>query len=147
MRRALLPVLTLLLALPVAGRAQVSAETREAIETANARWMEAVNSDDGETVAGLYTSDAFLLPPGSEPIGGTEDVRAFWTAAASAGNQFELDTRELYGVGDMLAEVGGYVLTAPTGAHLDHGKYMVLWKKEDGEWKLFRDIWNSSMTD
>jgi uncharacterized protein (TIGR02246 family) len=147
MRRTLLAVLTAMLVLPVSARAQVPAGTREAIETANARWMEAVNSGDGETVASLYAPDAFLLPPGSEPIGGSEDVRAFWTAASSAGNQFELDTREIYGMGDMVAEVGGYVLTSPTGAHLDHGKYMVLWKKEDGEWKLFRDMWNSSMTD
>jgi ketosteroid isomerase-like protein len=28
---------------------------------------------------------------------------------------------------------------------LDKGKYIVIWKQEDGQWKLHRDIFNSSM--
>ena len=28
---------------------------------------------------------------------------------------------------------------------LDRGKYVVVWKKRDGEWKLYCDIGNTSM--
>ena len=27
---------------------------------------------------------------------------------------------------------------------VDKGNYIVVWKKDDGKWKIFRDIWNSS---
>jgi hypothetical protein len=28
---------------------------------------------------------------------------------------------------------------------LDQGKYIVIWKREKGQWKLHRDIFNSSV--
>ncbi len=28
---------------------------------------------------------------------------------------------------------------------LDKGKYVVVWKKQNGNWKMYRDIWNSNM--
>ena len=31
------------------------------------------------------------------------------------------------------------------GKEIDHGKYMELWRLEKGEWKLHRDIFNSSV--
>lgn len=31
------------------------------------------------------------------------------------------------------------------GKQLDKGKYIVLWKKEEGKWKLFRDCYNSDL--
>jgi ketosteroid isomerase-like protein len=31
------------------------------------------------------------------------------------------------------------------GKQIDKGKYIVLWKKEDGKWKLFRDCYNSDL--
>jgi ketosteroid isomerase-like protein len=37
-----------------------------------------------------------------------------------------------------------WTLKGKDGAELDHGKYVVIWKKEAGGWKLHRDIWNSS---
>ncbi len=27
--------------------------------------------------------------------------------------------------------------------NVDKGKYIVVWKKENGDWKVWRDIWNS----
>jgi ketosteroid isomerase-like protein len=29
---------------------------------------------------------------------------------------------------------------------LDKGKYVAVWKKENGTWKMYRDIWNSNMS-
>jgi hypothetical protein len=33
---------------------------------------------------------------------------------------------------------------AQDGSILDTGKYIVIWKRENGAWKWHRDIWNSS---
>jgi ketosteroid isomerase-like protein len=37
------------------------------------------------------------------------------------------------------------VATSPDGKHLDHGPYLTFYKKADGAWKIYRDIWNSSI--
>jgi ketosteroid isomerase-like protein len=46
--------------------------------------------------------------------------------------------------GDTAHEVGTWVLKAKDGTAVDNGKYIVIWKKEGGQWRLHRDIWNSS---
>jgi ketosteroid isomerase-like protein len=35
-------------------------------------------------------------------------------------------------------------MQAEGGQVIDNGKYVVLWRREAGQWKLHRDIWNSS---
>jgi hypothetical protein len=31
------------------------------------------------------------------------------------------------------------------GHVIDKGKYVEIWKKENGEWKIYADIWNTSL--
>jgi ketosteroid isomerase-like protein len=47
--------------------------------------------------------------------------------------------------GDMAYEVGKLTLKGEDGTVLDSGKYVVIWKRENGQWRLHRDIWNTSM--
>jgi hypothetical protein len=47
--------------------------------------------------------------------------------------------------GDSAYEVGKYTLGGEGGQVMNQGKYIVIWKKQGGEWKLYRDIWNTSM--
>ena len=42
-------------------------------------------------------------------------------------------------------EVGAYVNESADKTHLDHGKYVVIWKFVDGRWQMFRDTWATSM--
>ncbi|MBT8400835.1 MAG: DUF4440 domain-containing protein, partial [Rhodothermia bacterium] len=56
-----------------------------------------------------------------------------------------IKTREVMDAGDWAVEVGSFVANSADGEHLDHGPYMALWKKVDGKWMLYRDMWNSSM--
>jgi len=55
-----------------------------------------------------------------------------------------LETLELEGHGETVYEVGKYTLRGTAGELLDQGKYLVVWKREKGRWRLHRDIWNSS---
>jgi ketosteroid isomerase-like protein len=57
----------------------------------------------------------------------------------------KLDTVEVEGFGDMAYEVGKYALSGKTGKVSDQGKYIVVWKKVRGQWKLHRDIFNSNV--
>jgi len=44
--------------------------------------------------------------------------------------------------GDLACETGIVRLVATDGT-LSQARYVVVWKREGGQWKLHRDIWNS----
>ena len=56
-----------------------------------------------------------------------------------------LESMEIEGMGDSAFEIGKYVLFGDGDQALDNGKFIVIWKEVEGEWKLHRDIFNSSM--
>jgi len=57
----------------------------------------------------------------------------------------KLEIIEVEGHGDTAIEVGKYTLSGEAGQVLDRGKYIIIFKQVDGQWKLHRDIFNSSM--
>lgn len=94
-----------------------------------------------------YTSDAKIYPPGSESISGNTAIGTFWKAVYESGvKRAKLDTVEAEQTGDQIVEVGNYTLYGDNDAQLDTGKYIVVWKQENGDWKLHRDIWNTSVS-
>ena len=121
-------------------------ELKNAIAAANRNFMDTFAREDAEGMGKLYTTDGQLLPANSDFITGTEAIQAFWQAVMDMGiKTAELKTVELDGYGDAAFEVGRYTLGGEGGQVLDKGKYVVIWKQEDGQWKLHRDIWNTSM--
>jgi ketosteroid isomerase-like protein len=56
----------------------------------------------------------------------------------------KLETVEVAGDGNTAYEVGQFTLQGAEGQVFDAGKYVVIWKQEAGQWKIHRDIWNSS---
>jgi uncharacterized protein (TIGR02246 family) len=127
------------------GLAQAQSDVRAAIEAANAQWMAKFNQGDSAGVAALYTANGQLFPPYSDIVSGTPAIAQFWRGAMDAGiKKVKLDIVEAEGHGDMAHEVGKYTLMGDGDKVLDSGKYVVIWKRQDGQWKLHRDIWNSS---
>jgi len=92
----------------------------------------------------IYTADATLLPPGAPMIAGRENIRSFWQTAIEAMNPTggALDTLSLEVHGDAAVEIGRARIES-AGPTLD-AKYVVVWKREDGSWKLHIDTWNSN---
>ena len=115
------------------------------IESANRTFEETFARGDADGMAALYTEDGQLLPTGSDVISGRSAIADFWQGAFDAGlARAELTTVELESAGDAAYEVGRYRLSLEDGQVADEGKYVVVWKREDGHWKLHRDIWNTS---
>lgn len=114
----------------------------------SAAWEAAWNAGDIAAVAALYTEDAVLLPPGSEPVEGRAAIQAYWQEVYDAmpGVKTDLETIEHEVFDGVTIERGSYVNTDPDGAHLDHGKFVAIWTNVDGEWRIARDIFNTSMT-
>jgi len=116
------------------------------IASANENFMNAFNQGDAAGMAALYTENGQVLPPNGEFVTGKQAVQMFWQAVMDMGiKEIKLDIIEVEDHGDTAIEVSGYTLKGAGEQVLDKGKYIVIWKKENGQWKLHQDIFNSSM--
>lgn len=121
-------------------------DVRAAIEASNRAFGEAVRAGDTAAIAALYTEGGAVLPPNGSKATGREAVMQFWGGALTGGVAGAVLTTEevAYAGGDTAAEVGSAVLTAKDGSVADEGKYVVLWRRDAGAWRMHRDIWNSN---
>lgn len=118
----------------------------EEIHAANGRFVEAVRTGNAAAMPALYTKDGQVLPPNGDAVSGEKAIAAFWQNFVGLGiRDARPVTLEVIPMGDVAIEVGTYSLHAPDGARIDRGKIMVVWKEEDGTWKMHRDMWNSSV--
>jgi uncharacterized protein (TIGR02246 family) len=128
-----------------------SAADEEAIRSQVARWLELIKSKDSAAIAKMYTEDGALMPPNAPISKGQAAIQQTWASMMSAPG-FELtfapEQIVLSGSADMALDRGTYKMTvAPSGkAQVDTGKYVVVWRKVDGEWKAAADIINSDLS-
>ena len=121
-------------------------QIRDAIESADEVFMETFRKGDAAGLAALYTEEGQLMPPNADFQTGGQAIQAFWQGAMDAGiTEARIQIREVEAHGDTAIEVGEYTLHGEVGVQLDVGKYIVIWKREGGQWKLHRDIFNSSL--
>lgn len=122
-----------------------TSDIRAHIESANTDFVAAFKRGDAAAMAALYTAQGQLLPANSDVVRGTAAIRQFWQGIIDMGLQDAvLETLELEAHGDTAIEVGRYKLLAAAGVLADSGKYLVVWKNQDGAWRLHRDIWTTS---
>jgi uncharacterized protein (TIGR02246 family) len=126
---------------------QTTSDVLEEIRTANQLFEQNFASGNPKGIASLYTSDGILLPPGADMQKGTDAIKGFWQMVMGLGiKTARLKTVEVDQEGETAIETGQYELGGAAGERMDHGKYMVIWKREDGQWKLHKDIWNTSVS-
>jgi uncharacterized protein (TIGR02246 family) len=128
------------------GAVPALAQDRTTIEKLNDVWTAAFNKGDAAAVAALYTEDAYVLPPGSEIVRGRAAIEAFWRQAAQQMGDAKLTTADVLPLGPEAArEIGTVILKTKTQPPQEVvGKYVVIWRKTAGEWKLATDIWNTN---
>ena len=107
---------------------------------------EAFAQGKADDIAKCYSERGMLLPTGYDFIRGMEEIQAFWQKAIDMGiTQLKLDVIELEQHDDTAVEMSHYKMLGPDLQVIDHGKGIVIWKYEQGTWKIFRDIWTSSI--
>jgi len=118
---------------------------RAAIAVPIAHFTAAFSRGDAAGAAAIYTADGQVLPPNSAIFSGQQAIQTFWQGAMDMGiKTVQLETVEVEGDGHTVYEVGTFTLQGAAGQVIDTGKYVVIWKQEAGQWKLHRDIFNSS---
>ena len=109
-------------------------------------FISAFNNGNAKGVAMNYTENAKIMPTNSDVIQGLEGIEAFWKGAMDMGlKKAEIEIIQAEGLGDTAIDEGRYKLFLGNGQQADHGKYIVIWRKVGGSWKMDLDIWNSSM--
>src|SRR5262245_58778389 len=121
------------------------ADLRAAIEANNKKWAEALGRGDAAGIAAHYTPTAQLLPANGNVLVGTQAMQKYWQDAITSGfKAVTLTTLEVESCGDTAYEVGKYTVPGEAGKVLDIGDYVVIWKRDKGQWKLHRDIWTTN---
>jgi uncharacterized protein (TIGR02246 family) len=125
--------------------AEQQTTVRAAIEAANQRAMEAFGRQDAAGLANVYAEQGALLPPNAERVHGRQAIQQVWQGAFKAGLVgCRIETLDVESLGDVAIEEGRYTLYASDNQVADEGKYIQIWKREAGQWKSYRDIWNSN---
>ena len=121
------------------------AQDKATIQSLNEKFAASFNAGDFSAVAGHYTEDAFLLPPGAEMMQGRSAIQAYWTGAGAQVGDLKLTAIDVKPLGsDAAREVGTFALKTKGPQPQDlSGKYVVIWQKVGTDWKLATDIWNS----
>ena len=121
-----------------------SADPRSEISEAARRFLRSFAQHDIAAIAACYTEDAQMLPANMKPIEGRAAIGAVFKFTGGQGHTLEFLTRELDVLGATAVEIGEYVRRAGDGSTVDHGKYIVIWKRVAGEWKIHRDMFNTN---
>lgn len=142
MRRILCFCAIALCALAAAAQTNI----RTAIQDVGKEFSAHVKKGDAAAIAGMYSSTAKVLPPNGELTEGRANIQKLWQGAIDSGmRDLSFEVLEVVKKGDTVYEVGKYSVKDAAGKEVDRGKYVVIYKREGGKWKLHRDIWNSSM--
>jgi uncharacterized protein (TIGR02246 family) len=114
-----------------------------AIAAVNQQFMDGVAKGDAAQVAAVYATDGWALPPGGPIVKGREAVQGLWQGVIDSGVKGAvLETIDLDVHGDDAVEAGEGTLLVAGGQVAGRVKYIVVWKRINGEWKYYRDIWN-----
>ncbi len=111
-------------------------------ETAVKEWEAARNARDADAMAEVYTQDAKVLPPGAPVVEGRAAIRTFFrNLFETRPEPADFDEREIVVLGNYTYRQGNYSLPLADGS-VEYGKFIQLWKKDDGVWKLHRSMWS-----
>ncbi len=145
-------LLLLALAPACATTPRVDARSEEdAIRELDKRWVRAFAAGDVGAVVDMYASDGMVMapnaPPGKEKAGLTAAYTDMMRKENNLSLTFEPTQITVAAAGDMAHDIGTYRLSmdTPGGRINDNGKYITLWKKVAGQWKVAADMFNTDL--
>jgi uncharacterized protein (TIGR02246 family) len=143
---AVLPAVVVLAAASCAYAAGPQSSTETAIKAENDRWADAFHRADYQAIGSLYTEDGTLLQPGGERVKGREAIVNYFTKgyAGKPAATVTFSNFEFYGNDEAVTEVSDATIKRHDGKLEYIGKQTLIFLKQDGVWKLHRDMWNDN---
>ena len=110
------------------------------------RFTDAHLTKDTVFLNSCFTDDARVLPPNAEMVSGIAAISKLNYDWVNYGiYEFKEVSSSLYGSKDYLIDEGTYHLIYGEDRIVDNGKYINIWKNDNGVWKIYSNIWNSNL--
>ena len=107
-------------------------------------FVDALSKSDTIAIGNLYTIDAKILNHGSPSIIGRRDiVKDYGETIRSGMTVSNFIITGLWGDNNLLVEESTGYFSLTNGKVVLKGIFLVVWKKEKGQWKIFRDTYFS----
>ncbi len=125
--------------------------SRERIDKTHLAWLDAMKANDGGALGRIVTDDVVLMPPNEQPVVGRVSIVQWFddVVRQARTSDVQVPDREVIVAGDYGIERGSYVWTInpPNDSPLElRGNFLAIYHREtDGEWKVTRNIWNSTL--
>ena len=138
-------------ATPAADQAADQAAITDAVDAITPAFAAAVAAKDTNAIGAMYADDAHMLAPNMPRVDGKDAIRHSWAEFMSTpGVELvpEANTRIVSEAGDMVVELGTYLFKGQDAGGkpmIDHGKYVTVYRKVGGEWKIAVDTYNSDI--
>ncbi|WP_422082162.1 YybH family protein [Ulvibacterium sp.] len=144
-------LLSLLISIPLLGISQSISDTdlqeaKKAIEESNAIYFTSFEKNDASIFIDRYAKDACIMLPNAPALCGVDAPKRFFEMAYGFGlRNGKFITQEIFGIDrEFVAETGLWETYDSKNELMDNGKFLVLWKKTDQGWKIYRDSFNSN---
>ena len=114
---------------------------------ASLKFTTALGSADAATASSFFTDDAVALPPGRAEISGRPQIQQFLGNMTRSVKNLKYTSESLTPINDTTArEVGSFSFTMERQGKSNDvsGKYLLIWTKAGGDWKISADMWNRS---
>jgi uncharacterized protein (TIGR02246 family) len=130
-------------------QAQTSGNSSETVKVqivdAGHKMVQALDKKDAKEFGSFFTKDAYFKLSGKEALKGRQQIIDSHEEMVSHGLKLSIESKEVHTFGEFAAEIGNYEITSPDGKTVDKGVFSTLWKKDNGEWKIYRDVISTSL--
>jgi len=123
---------------------------RKIIEDRNIQYFSAIENNNVKALESQFLEDSWIMVPDVPIYCGPAAIAEYFNEVllkkGIAKGRFV--TIDLYGIGtDVVTEVGFYQFYNKSNEQFDDGKFIVVWKRVNGEWKRLRQTMASSRPD
>lgn len=102
-----------------------------------------LNAGDPTAAAKLFADDGVMLPGLGTSIKGQAAIAQYMEKTLRRQTQFWIDSETSMMSGDMAYDEGNYrIRDIRRSEDLDKGKYINVFKRVNGEWKIYRSIFS-----
>jgi len=108
------------------------------IETRIREYETHLKNGDSIALGEMYTEDAEIIP---STVGRANIIKVFGSMIRDSITGSSFKTTELWGNDKLLVEDGTGSWSHVNGTVVSRGRYLLVWIKEDGQWKILRDTW------
>lgn len=97
-----------------------------------------LQNEDSIALGNMYTIDAEVIP---STAGRDNITKVFGRMIRDSITVSSFKTVHLWGNDQLLVEEGTGTWSRKNGKIVGTGRYLLIWQKEEGEWKILRDTW------